>query len=89
MAAVKHFIGIPFIIHQVDSLLIPLHGKIIYRVNQGTCSVLLIDGNLIPNLNLTHDAVKLLESHLWLSHHLHIQTIPGQMAEIGPDGNMA
>ena len=76
MTSVKHFIGIAFVIHQVDSLFIPFHGKIIFCVNYGACAVFLIDGNLIPNLDLSHNTVKLLECHLRLSHHLHIQTVP-------------
>ena len=76
MTSVKHFIGIAFVIHQVDSLLIPFHGKIVFCVNHGTCSVFLINGDLIPNLDLSHNAVKLLESHQRLSHHLHIQAVP-------------
>ena len=86
--SVKFFIRIALIIHQVDSLFIPLHGEIILCIYQWTCSVLLINGNLIPNLDLSHDAVKLLKCHLGLTHQLHIQAIPGQMTETGPDGNM-
>ena len=76
---VKHFIGITVIIHQVNSLIIPLHSEIIFCPHQGTITCAVCDPHIIFYLDLPHDPIVQLQCDLRFSLQLCFQSVPGKM----------